>query len=166
MAGGERGSAAGSVLCEFAVRCARGGNVANPSAVNWEAPVLGQHEVDIDASADEVWRLHTDVNGWTTWQTDITEARIDGQMEPGASFSWSSFDFPVTSTVYAMSDRERILWAGPPAVSPASTSGSSNRRRRAYTWSPTSRSAGLPLRRLERACSNCSMRPWWHGWPI
>lgn len=83
-----------------------------PSAVDREAPVLAQHEIDIHASVDEVWRLHTDVNAWTTWQTDITEARMDGRMEPGASFSWSSFDFPVTSTVYEVTDHERILWGG------------------------------------------------------
>jgi uncharacterized protein YndB with AHSA1/START domain len=86
--------------------------MATPSGVDREAPVLAQHEVDIHASVEEVWRLHTDVNGWTAWQTDITQAHIDGQMEPGASFSWSSFDFPVTSTVYEMTDHERILWGG------------------------------------------------------
>jgi hypothetical protein len=59
-----------------------------------------------------VWRLHTDVNAWTTWQTDITEARIDGRMEPGMSFSWSSFGFPVTSTIYEITDRARVLCGG------------------------------------------------------
>ena len=35
-----------------------------------------------------------------------------GLMEPGVSFSWSSFDFPVTSTVYEVTGHERILWGG------------------------------------------------------
>jgi hypothetical protein len=33
-------------------------------------------------------------------------------MEPGASFSWSSFGFPVTSTVYDVTDYTRVLWGG------------------------------------------------------
>jgi uncharacterized protein YndB with AHSA1/START domain len=97
---------------EFTGGFAKGGNVSIPSGVDREAPVLAQHEIDIRAPVDEVWRLHTDVNAWTTWQTDITEAHLDGPMEPGTSFSWSSFDFPVTSTVYEVTDYERILWGG------------------------------------------------------
>jgi hypothetical protein len=97
---------------EFTSGFAKGGNVSIPSAVDREAPVLAQHEIDIHAPVDEVWRLHTDVNAWTTWQTDITEAHMDGAMEPGTSFSWSSFDFPVTSTVYEVTGHERILWGG------------------------------------------------------
>jgi hypothetical protein len=59
-----------------------------------------------------VWRLHTSVNAWTTWQTDITEAHIEGRIEPGVSFNWSSFGFPVTSTVYEVTDHARVLWGG------------------------------------------------------
>jgi uncharacterized protein YndB with AHSA1/START domain len=97
---------------EFTSWFAKGGNVSIPSAVDRDAPVLARHEIDIHAPVDEVWRLHTEVNAWTTWQTDITDARMDGPMEPGASFSWSSFDFPVTSTVYEVTGHERILWGG------------------------------------------------------
>ena len=33
-------------------------------------------------------------------------------MDPGVSFSWSSFGFPVTSTVYEVTDHERVRWDG------------------------------------------------------
>ena len=86
--------------------------MANPTSVDHQAPVLAHHEILIDAPLGEVWSLHTDVNAWTSWQTDITEAHIDGVMEPGNSFDWTSYDFPVRSTVYEMADRKRILWGG------------------------------------------------------
>ena len=35
-----------------------------------------------------------------------------GTMDPGVSFSWSSFGFPVTSTVYEVTDHERVRWDG------------------------------------------------------
>jgi Polyketide cyclase / dehydrase and lipid transport len=89
-----------------------GATVSTPSTVEQTAPVLAQHEIDIRAPLDTVWRLHTNVNAWTNWQTDITEAHIEGPMEPGVSFSWSSFGFPVTSTVYDVTEHARVLWGG------------------------------------------------------
>ena len=53
--------------------------VSTPSTVDEKAPVLARHEIDIQAPVDTVWRLHTNVNAWTTWQTDITEAHIEGR---------------------------------------------------------------------------------------
>ena len=74
--------------------------------------MLAHHEILIDAPLGDVWGLHADVNAWTSWQTDISESHIDGVMEPGNSFDWTSYNFPVRSTVYDMDDRERILWGG------------------------------------------------------
>ena len=83
-----------------------------PSAIDSTAPVLAHHEAEIQAPLDEVWRLHTDVNAWTTWQSDITTASIDGAFGVGNSFRWSSYGLAVTSTIYAITDRSRILWGG------------------------------------------------------
>jgi hypothetical protein len=51
-----------------------GATVSTPSTVDETAPVLAHHEIDIRAPLDTVWRLHTNVNAWTNWQTDITDA--------------------------------------------------------------------------------------------
>ena len=83
-----------------------------PTDVDRAAPVIAFHEIDIDAPLDTVWQLHADVNAWPTWQTDITAAHIDGPLEPGVSFDWTSYGFSVTSTVYDVADRARILWGG------------------------------------------------------
>ena len=83
-----------------------------PSAIDSTAPVLAHHEVEIRAPLDEVWRLHTDVNAWTTWQSDITTASIEGAFGVGDSFGWSSYGLAVTSTIYAITDHSRILWGG------------------------------------------------------
>jgi len=83
-----------------------------PTDVDRAAPVIAIHEIDIEAALDTVWRLHTDVNAWPTWQTDITAAHIDGTLEPGASFDWTSYGFSVTSTVYDLDEPSRVLWGG------------------------------------------------------
>lgn len=74
--------------------------------------MIAVHEIDIEAPLDTVWLLHTDVNAWPSWQTDITAAHIDGALEPGVSFDWTSYGFSVTSTVYDLAERSRVLWGG------------------------------------------------------
>ena len=83
-----------------------------PSDVDRAAPVIAVHEIDIEAPLDTVWRLHTDVDAWPTWQTDITAAHINGALDPGVSFEWTSYGFSVTSTVYDLTERARVLWGG------------------------------------------------------
>jgi uncharacterized membrane protein len=83
-----------------------------PTDVDRAAPVIARHEIEIEAPLDTVWQLHVDVNAWPTWQTDITAAHIDGALEPGVSFDWTSYGFSVTSTVYDVTERTRVLWGG------------------------------------------------------
>ena len=73
---------------------------------------MSKHQIVIKAPLTVVWKLHIDVNEWTTWQKDITEAHIDGRMEPGNSFDWTSYNFPVRSTVYQVTENGRVLWGG------------------------------------------------------
>jgi hypothetical protein len=83
-----------------------------PASVDRNAPVLAHHEIDISAPVSRVWALHQDVNAWPAWQSDITAAQLNGAFAPGESFTWTSFGFTVTSTVYAVHDQSRVLWGG------------------------------------------------------
>ena len=86
--------------------------MTTPTDIDRDAPVIARHEIDINAPLETVWRLQTDVNGWPAWQTDITAAHLDGPFEPGGSFTWTSYGFTVTSTIYAVAQRARTLWGG------------------------------------------------------
>jgi len=86
--------------------------VSVPTSVDAGAPVLAHHEIDIQASLQSVWALHVDVNGWTSWNPDMTSAHLEGVFGPGISFDWESYGFPVTSTVYGVDPHHRILWGG------------------------------------------------------
>jgi len=83
-----------------------------PTDIDRAAPVIAVHKIDIEAPLGSVWQLHTDVNAWPTWQTDITAAHLDGAFEPGVSFDWTSYGFSITSTVYVLAERSRVLWGG------------------------------------------------------
>jgi uncharacterized membrane protein len=85
---------------------------ATPEDIDRDAPVIAHHEVDIAAPIDVVWDLHTDVDRWPSWNPTITAAKLDGDFQPGNSFTWTSFGFTVTSTIHAVADRSRTLWSG------------------------------------------------------
>ena len=86
--------------------------MAIPTGIDGNTPVIARHEIGINAPLGLVWRLHTNVNNWPAWQTDITAARLDGPFEPGNSFTWTSNGFTVTSTIYAVAEGARTLWGG------------------------------------------------------
>ena len=83
-----------------------------PTTIDLNAPVIARHHVEIRASLDALWALHQDVNAWPTWQNDISAAPADGSFMPGNSFTWTSFGFTVTSTIYDVTDQARVLWGG------------------------------------------------------
>jgi len=83
-----------------------------PTGIDQAAPVVAHHEIDIKAPLEVVWQLHSDVNQWPTWHSDITAAHAEEVFQPGASFDWTSFGFSVTSTIYNVADRARVLWGG------------------------------------------------------
>ncbi|MGW6979694.1 SRPBCC family protein [Streptomyces sp. NPDC054932] len=84
-----------------------------PTTIDETAPVVADHAVRIAAPLERVWQLHTGIGLWTDWQTDITEARLDGPVEPGTTFHWVTAGLSIDSTVYAVEAPHRILWGGP-----------------------------------------------------
>ena len=92
---------------------------STPTGIDGDAPVLARHEIAIQAPLETIWQLHIAVNEWPTWQPDITEARLDEDFVPGASFDWTSSGLSVTSTIFDVSPptgdvspRARTLWGG------------------------------------------------------
>ena len=82
------------------------------TAIDRTAPVVVDHSILIGAPIEKVWALHADINRWPAWQHDITAAECTGPLAPGAEFTWTSFNFTVTSTVYSLDSGSSILWGG------------------------------------------------------
>lgn len=40
-----------------------------PNDIDQSAPVIANHRITIEAPRDLVWKLHTDIDAWPTWQT-------------------------------------------------------------------------------------------------
>uniref|UniRef100_A0AAU2K1I4 SRPBCC family protein n=1 Tax=Streptomyces sp. NBC_00049 TaxID=2903617 RepID=A0AAU2K1I4_9ACTN len=77
------------------------------------APAIVRLSTTIDVPLATVWALHTDIAAWPTWNPDITQARLDGPLLPGSSFSWRTHGLNITSTVHELVPGRRIVWGGP-----------------------------------------------------
>ncbi|MFI6596851.1 SRPBCC family protein [Nonomuraea sp. NPDC050536] len=83
------------------------------TTIDTSAPVVVRLSTVISAPLERVWSLHTDIDAWPTWQPDITAAALAGPLAPGSVFVWSTAGLEISSTVYAVEPRHRILWGGP-----------------------------------------------------
>ncbi|MFG1603135.1 SRPBCC family protein [Actinoplanes sp. NPDC049265] len=81
--------------------------------VDRDAQVVVEHTTLINAPLDTVWRLHTTIGDWPSWQPDITSAALDGPLVPGSSFRWETSGLDITSTIKEVVPGERIVWGGP-----------------------------------------------------
>ena len=70
--------------------------------------------------------LHTRVNAWPSWNQEMTGASLEDPFEAGNSFTWTSYGFTVTSTIYEIDDHSRTLWGGEAQGITGTTSGVSN----------------------------------------
>jgi len=86
--------------------------MTTPTDIDRNAPIVARHEIDIAAPLERVWDLHINVDDWPTWNLEVSAAKLDGAFVPGNSFTWTSYDFTVTSTIYVVEDRARTLWGG------------------------------------------------------
>jgi len=86
--------------------------MTTPTDIDRNAPEIAHHEIDISSPLERVWDLHIQVDDWPRWNTEVTAAKLDGAFVPRGSFTWTSYDFTVTSTIYDVEDRARILWGG------------------------------------------------------
>jgi uncharacterized protein YndB with AHSA1/START domain len=79
---------------------------------NQNAPVFARHEIHIQAPAERVWALISDIDAWSWWQPDIGYARLVGPLAPGSTFKWKSRGTAVSSTLEEVDPPRRLGWTG------------------------------------------------------
>jgi uncharacterized protein YndB with AHSA1/START domain len=80
--------------------------------INHQAPLVSQKEMFIQASPEEIWRIHTAINDWPQWQPTIGMANLDGPLATGSIFQWKSGGLTITSTVQVVEPNRKVGWTG------------------------------------------------------
>jgi|SRR6218665_1207946 len=81
--------------------------------IHLDAPVITRKSIVINAPAEKVWKVFSDINNWDAWQTEIVEPKINGAFQPGTSFNWKSNGLTIISTLQTVDTNKMVSWSGP-----------------------------------------------------
>ena len=80
--------------------------------IDSEAPFTGRKEIFIKASPRAVWKLQSNINGWSDWHPRIKHSRLNGPLAVGSVFNWNAGGINITSTLREVKPDKRIGWTG------------------------------------------------------
>jgi hypothetical protein len=80
--------------------------------VDESAAVVASAEIEIQASADTVWNVITDVERWPEWNPDVKDATLADRPAEGASFRWKAGPGTITSTFRRLESPRLVGWTG------------------------------------------------------
>jgi Polyketide cyclase / dehydrase and lipid transport len=80
--------------------------------VDESAPVVASAEMEIEASADAIWDVITDVERWPEWNPDVKKATLEGGPAEGATFRWKAGPGTIASTFRRLGRPRLVGWTG------------------------------------------------------
>jgi len=82
-------------------------------AINSNAPVKTRQQIIIHASPEKIYAIMSDVNHWSSWNTDIQYPNMKQPFQKGGSFDWKSGGLTIHSTIHTAIPFRKIGWSGP-----------------------------------------------------
>lgn len=80
--------------------------------INDQAPAKCCKSITINTSSEKVWAVLTDIDQWPVWNKDIAQAKINGELKPGTTFSWKSGGLKIRSTLHTVDPCLQFGWTG------------------------------------------------------
>lgn len=87
-------------------------NNSKMETINNNAPVKCSKTITINASSEKVWAVMTNINNWANWQTDISNPKINGELNPNTTFDWKSGGAKIHSTLHTVEPFKNFGWTG------------------------------------------------------
>ena len=81
-------------------------------SINNNAPVKCSKTITINASSEKVWKVMTDINNWATWQTEISNPKLKGELKPNSTFVWKTGGAKINSTLHTVEPNKQFGWTG------------------------------------------------------
>lgn len=81
-------------------------------SINTNAPATCTNSITINAPAEKVWAVLTDINNWPAWQQEISKAVISGPVAAGTTFTWKTGGAGITSTIHTVQPYSQFGWQG------------------------------------------------------
>jgi hypothetical protein len=92
----------------------------------------------INAPMQIIWNLVTEIDRWSSWNSAVKEAKLNGTFEVGTTFNWKSGGISIVSTLQEIQPTSKLVWTGKAIGT-----------RAIHVWSFQSTSAGVLVRTSE-----------------
>jgi len=80
--------------------------------VDKNAPVISYNQVEINAPLDVVWNILISIKDWTSWQKDLSETIIYGDIVEGTDFDWKANGLSFSSKIHTCVPKKYFGWTG------------------------------------------------------
>lgn len=80
--------------------------------ININAPVKCSKTITINASVEKVWKVMTNINKWSAWQTEISNPKLNGELRPDTTFDWKTGGAKIHSTLHTVKPFQHFGWSG------------------------------------------------------
>ncbi|HVM86808.1 MAG TPA: SRPBCC family protein [Puia sp.] len=81
-------------------------------SININAPVKCSKQIIINAPIQKVWAIITNINNWSSWQTDISKPTLNGELHAGTTFDWKTGGAKIHSTLHTVEPYKYFGWTG------------------------------------------------------
>ena len=77
-----------------------------------KASITASRSVEISASPADVWTILSDIGHWSSWNRDVREARLEGELTVGSRFVWRAGPGRITSVLRSVEPLRELAWTG------------------------------------------------------
>lgn len=79
---------------------------------NNNAPAKCSKAITVNAGIGKVWQVLTNIDDWTTWNTEISYVSLNGELKPGTTFDWKTGGTKIHSTLHTVEPFKSFGWTG------------------------------------------------------
>jgi hypothetical protein len=80
--------------------------------INQHAPLRYKASIIVDKRVETVWSILVDIPNWPNWNSDVTEAKLNGPLKPGTVFKWKGKGSVITSRLEVVNELQTVGWTG------------------------------------------------------
>jgi hypothetical protein len=80
--------------------------------IDWSAEITATGSVEVSASPAEVWTILSDIADWPSWNSDVREARLTGDLAEGSRFQWRAGPGTISSVLRTVVPGRELGWTG------------------------------------------------------
>jgi len=87
-------------------------NTKTMKTINNNAPVTCTKTITINASPKKVWETLTTIANWNTWQSAVSESKLNGELKPNTEFDWKAGGTKIHSRLHTVEPYSEFGWTG------------------------------------------------------